>query len=519
MIDTYLLSMPDKPKRIAAIDIGTNSIHMIVAEANERRGYRVVDREKDMVQLGLSSLDGQPLTDDAIARGVLSISKMSEIAQRWNADEVIAVATSAVREAPNRREFLRLVREASGVKVRVISGEEEADYIFRAVRSTVDLHGSTAVCIDIGGGSAELVVGTQDEIFFTASEPLGSLRLSQRFQLTERPSEDAVEACREYVAGRAARFRKRIRRLGVDMAIGTSGTILCLAAICSPGDGESTSNALKRIDRERLAQVIPLLAAMTAAERAERFGIEGKRASTIIGGAIALDEILRALRVDSLLACPVAIREGIIESRVAVLGAGTRPGRGSLRRRSVNTLAERTDCDTRHARHVARLAGRIFDQTHTLHELPAEARELLEYAAMLHESGTHISDRGHHKHSYYLIRHGELRGFTEDQLLVLANVARYYRKSPPDPSHPNFEELTEQQRGCVQKLTAILRIAEGLDRGHRQRVRDVAVQRSGGSVHFVARTRADASVEIESAAKRAKYFGKLFDVKVRFEVL
>lgn len=511
--------MADRAKRIAAIDIGTNSIHMIVAEASERRGYRVVDREKDMVQLGLSSLDGQPLTNDAIERGVMSIAKMSEIAQRWEADEIIAVATSAVREAPNRREFLRLVREASGIKVRVISGEEEADYIFRAVRSTVDLQGSTAVCIDIGGGSAEVVVGTADEIFYTASEPLGSLRLSQRFELTDRPSDTSIEVCREYVGERAARFRKRVRRLGVDMAIGTSGTILTLAAICNrSGDGDAAANALKRIDATRLSEVIPQLAAMTASERSERFGIDAKRAATIIGGAIALDEILRALKVESLLACPVAIREGIIESRVAVLGASTRPGRGSLRRHSVHALAERTDCDMRHARHVSRLAGRIYDQTRTLHEMAPEMRELLEYAAMLHESGAHISDRGHHKHSYYLIRHGDLRGFTEEQLLVIANVARYYRKGPPDVSHPNFEELAEEQRSSVQKLSAILRVAEGLDRGHRQRVRDVAVQRRGGTVRFVARTRADASLELESAEKRAKYFGKLFNVKVRIEV-
>src|SRR5436190_6863658 len=156
--------MAGKAKRIAAIDVGTNSIHMIVAET-KARGYKVVDREKEMVQLGLSSLDGQPLTDEAIERGVMSIARMSEIAQRWNADEIIAVATSAVREAPNRREFLRLVREASGVKVRVISGEEEADYIFRAVRSAVDIDGSTAICIDIGGGSAEVILGTDSEIY------------------------------------------------------------------------------------------------------------------------------------------------------------------------------------------------------------------------------------------------------------------------------------------------------------------------------------------------------------------
>lgn len=506
-------------KRIAAIDVGTNSIHMIVAEARPRSGYRVVDREKDVVQLGLSSLDGQALTDEAIERGVLSIAKMSEIAQRWNAEEVIAVATSAVREAPNRREFIRLVREACGVKLRVISGEEEADYIFRAVRSAVDIDGSTAICIDIGGGSAELIVGTADEIYFTASEPLGSLRLSQRFELTDRPTDEALEACRKFAAERATRLRKRVRRLGLDMAIGTSGTILTLAAICnSTADDGTASNALRPLERSRLEDVIPLLASMTAAERSERFAIDGKRATTIVGGAVALSEIFRALRVDSLLACPVAIREGIVESRLATLRVTTRGG-GSLRRRSVTELAERTDCDLRHARHVARLAVRLFDQTRELHELPAEARELLEYAALLHESGAHISDRGHHKHSYYLIRHAELKGFTEDQLLVIANVARYYRKTTPDPSHENIRELTPSQRTAVEKLAAILRIAEGLDRGNRQRVRDVAVQRSGHTLQFVARTRADASVEIESAEKRAKYFARLFAVRVRFEVL
>jgi len=507
--------MPEKPKRIAAIDVGTNSIHMIVAEAHGSRGYRVVDREKDMVQLGLSSLDGQPLTQEAIERGVLSISRMAEIAARWEAQEILAVATSAVREAPNRREFLRLVREASGVKVRVISGEEEADYIFRAVRSAVDIGRSTAVCIDVGGGSAEVIVGTAEEIYFTTSEPLGSLRMSQRFDLADRPTAENVAACRRHVAERASRMRKHVKRIGLDMAIGTSGTILALAAICA---GDATSNALKCLKRSQLTEMIDRLASMSAAERGQTFGIDGKRAATIVGGALSLEGIMLALSLETLLACPVAIREGIVESRIHT--RHTSPGRaGSLRRKSVRALAERTDCDVRHAQHVSRLAARIFDQTREIHHLPDDARELLEHAAMLHESGAHISDRGHHKHSYYLIRHAELKGFTEDQLLVVANVARYYRKSPPDPSHENFLELNDAQRGTVEKLAAILRIAEGLDRGHRQRVRDVAVRNGGREAHFVARARADASVELESAEKRSKYFGKLFDLRVAFEVL
>src|SRR4029077_18308626 len=169
-------TMAAKPRRIAAIDVGTNSVHMIVAETRER-GYRVVDREKEMVQLGLASLDGQPLTDGAIERGVATIGRMAEIAAKWNVDEIVAVATSAVREAPNRRDFLRGVKEATGVKVRVISGEEEADYIFRAVRSAVEVGLQTALCIDIGGGSVELIVGKAHETHFTRSEPPGAVRL------------------------------------------------------------------------------------------------------------------------------------------------------------------------------------------------------------------------------------------------------------------------------------------------------------------------------------------------------
>src|SRR5207244_12189894 len=180
-----------------------------------KEAYRVVDKEKEMVQLGLGSLDGAPLNDEAIERAVTALKKMVEIARGWKVNEIIAVATSAVREAPNRREFLRRIKNDVVVRVRVISGEEEADYIFRAVRSAVDLDGSTALCIDVGGGSVELIVGTASEIYFTASEPLGALRLAQRFQLEAKPADTDVEACRDFVAQHLRRVQKRIRPIGV----------------------------------------------------------------------------------------------------------------------------------------------------------------------------------------------------------------------------------------------------------------------------------------------------------------
>ncbi len=501
----------DSARRLAAIDIGTNSVHMIIAELR-RGGYRVVDKEKEMVQLGLGSLDGTPLNEEAMDRATAALKKMVEVARGWKVDEIVAVATSAVREAPNRREFLRQVKDDVGIRVRVISGEEEADYIFRAVRSAVDLAGSTAVCIDIGGGSVEFIVGTVSEIYFTASEPLGALRLAQRFRLEDKPAPTDIDACRQFTAQHLKRLQKRIRPLGIDVAIGTSGTIQALANLAAPGESAPTS-ALRSIARKSIEEIIDSLPTITAKERGERFALDEKRARNIVAGAIVLQETMRALDIPSVLACPVAIREGIIESRLAE--ARSKPER-SLRRSSAQALADRSAVDQRHAQHVARLALRIFDQTRALHGLPDDCAELLEHAALLHESGMHVSDRGYHKHTYYLIRHADLRGFTEEQLVVVANVARYHRKAPPSPDHPNLSELSAEQRAEVEKLAAILRIAEALDRTHRQSVRDVAV-RCNASVRFIIRTRSEAGMEIASAAKRAKYFASLFDKKVRFE--
>ncbi|HUJ12306.1 MAG TPA: Ppx/GppA phosphatase family protein [Thermoanaerobaculia bacterium] len=504
--------MSSRPRRIAAVDIGTNSVHMIVAELR-KRDYRVVDKEKEMVQLGLGSLDGAPLNEDAMNRAITALKRMAAVARGWDVDEIVAVATSAVREAPNRREFIRRVRDEAEIRVRVISGEEEADYIYRAVRSAVDLDGSTALCIDVGGGSVEFIVGTSSEIYFTASEPLGALRLAQRFRLDDLPVPSDIEACRAFIGQHLRRVQKHVNPIGVDCAIGTSGTIQALAALIA--HDPQPRSGLRTLTREALERIVREMAVMPADERVHKLGLDEKRARNIVAGGLVVCESLTTFDLPSILACPVAIREGIIEA--ARSGKRSEKDNGSsIRRKSVLALADRSACDRRHAQHVARLARRIFNQTRELHRLGDEAGELLELAAILHESGMHVSDRGYHKHTYYLIRHADLRGFTEEQLLVVANVARYHRKAPPADDHPNLIELNDEQRDEVEKLAAILRIAEGLDRSHRQSVRDVAV-RANGHVRFFVRARADAAMEIASAEKRAKYFAELFEKKVRFE--
>ena len=511
----------DRPqRRIAAIDIGTNSIHMIIAESFGD-GYRVIDKEKDMVQLGRDSLEGRPLTPEAIERGVKSLKMMSDIARRWQVDEIVAVATSAVREAPNRRRFISAAERASGIRVRVISGEQEADYIYRAVRSAIDFHGGTALSIDVGGGSVELIVGTSAEVFFTQSVPLGALRMSQKFHLDRAAGAGDVKECRTFVRRALKKIVAQIAALGFDFTVGTSGTILTLSELAAQQatNGTTVASGLRWLSRSRLQELIESLAPLDIAGRVERFGIDAKRAETIVGGAIVLREVMDGVRTDQIRSCDAALREGIIETKLDAIRQrkGTLPD-GNVRRTSVMALAGQTDVDLMHAQHVAALALRIFDQTSELHRLQTGERELLEYATLLHEAGMHVSYQSHHKHSYYLISHAGLRGFTADQVAIIANVARYHRKSPPDADHPNFAQLTPTQRKVVMKLSAILRIADALDRGRQGGVRDVAVVVDDKQVLFRIRPRADAAVEYAAASKKGKFFGEVFDRKVRFSL-
>ena len=506
---------------MAAIDVGTNSFHMIIVEA-QKHGYRVIDKEKEMVQLGRDSLEGRPLTDDAMERGVTTLKTMADIARRWEVDEIVAVATSAIREAPNRRRFLSAVEKAAGIKVRVITGDEEADYIYRAVRSAVDFQGGTALSIDIGGGSVEMIVGTSSEVFLTRSEPVGALRISQKFGLESASTEAVLDECRKFVRDALKKTLSRVKALGFDFTIGTAGTIVTLATIGaeSSTNGDPVASGLRWLTRRRLRELIEEMAPLSAEDRARRFvGLDERRAGTIVGGAIVLEQIMKRLDIERIRASDAALREGIVEFVLDRQRSTVDNGAvGGVRRSAVLALAEQSDVDLTHAGHVARLALRIFDQTHDLHLLRTGERELLESAAMLHEIGMHVSYQSHHKHSYYLISHAGLRGYTGDQVAVIANVARYYRKAVPSDEHDTFAQLSRTQKTVVQKLSAILRIADALDRGRHRAIRDVVVSPDEESVKFRLRPRAVADLELESAGRRARYFEKVFQRKVGFEV-
>lgn len=490
--------------RIAAIDVGTNSIHMIIVEALTR-GFRVIDREKEMVQLGRGSLEGKPLTAAAMRRGIEALTRMAQIARRHAVEEIICVATSATREAPNGEEFAREAERASGVRVRVIGGEEEADYIWQAVRASVDFHGGSIVCVDVGGGSMELIVGDEAQVHFARSSRLGSLRLTQQFFGSENVDADAVSRCRYHIRRALQSSMARIRSLGFDQIVGTSGTIVTLGKL-SAGSGEIAAGLL-RLERSGLRTTLERLASLDVSRRAEELDLDPRRAETILAGALLLDEVLTMAGAESMLVSTAALREGIVHSALRSRRGESVP-RETIRRSAVLDLAERSGVQIDRVQYVERLALGLYDQLVPVHGLGSDEREMLAYAALLHTIGQQVSWERYHKHSYYMIRHAGLQGFTEEQVRIVANAARYHRKALPSDEHENFSELSDPEKRTVQVLAGILRAAYALQRSAHQAFTGISADCSDDRIELELHPSLPPNEKMPGVAKSVRRLGE-----------
>src|SRR5262249_14478881 len=456
--------------RIAAIDIGTNSVHMIVVQVRTDLSFEIVDREKEMIRLGAGGLDGRSLTPEAMHAALQVLSKFRRLAESHKVDEVIAVATSATREAENGGGFLQAISEQAGMRLRVLSGTEEARLIHLAATYGVSLAGDVAVVIDIGGGSVEVTRGAGAAIELGKSFKLGVIRLTERFVKSDPLDSRDDRRLVRHIDGEIGKYLHQIAREGFDRVIGTSGTILSLGAIASAAEGLPPGAPLRnrRFTAKQIRRVRKDLVALDLEHRLRVPGLEPRRADIAVAGAILLDEIVRRLGATEITLCDMSLREGLILDYIArhrkeIAQADRYP---DIRRRSVFELAERCNYWPEHSQQVARLAVALFDQTRGIHGMTDREREWLEYASILHDIGVHISYERHHKHSYYLIRNGDLRGFEPDEIEKIALIARYHRQAAPKRDHDGFGDLKRRARKKVRALAAMLRLAERLDRSH-----------------------------------------------------
>ena len=508
--------------RIAAIDIGTNSIHMIVVQVRPDQSFEVIDREKEMVRLGAGGLDGRALTPEAMHTALQVLSKFRRLAESHKVDEVVAVATSATREAENGGEFLRAVTQQTGIRPRVISGTEEARLIHLAAVYGVSVPGDVAVVIDIGGGSVEVTRGPGPSVELGRSFKLGVIRLTERFVTTDPLEPRDERKLVRHIDEEIGKYLHQMARAGFERVIGTSGTILSLGSVASAADGREHGSSLRnrRFAAKQIRRVRKDLVALDLEERLRIPGLEPRRADLAVAGAILLDEILCRLGAEEITLCDLSLREGLVldyisRHRKEIAQADRYP---DVRRRSVFELAERCRYWPDHSQHVARLAVALFDQTRAIHGLTDREREWLEYAAILHDVGVHISYEGHHKHSYYLVKNGDLRGFEPGEIEAIALVARYHRQATPKRKHEGFRAVGRRTRAAVRTLAAILRLAESLDRSHAQTITGLELHDRGDDDLVQLRATGDVELELWAATRHAAPFERMMGKPLRIEV-
>ena len=516
----------------AAMDIGTNSVRLAVVEVQPNGTWTTLASQKQVVRLGEGEFDkplprkkgrsaenggGHSLTEEAIARGALVCARFAEVARGFGAEEIVALATAAVREADNGDEFVKRVRDLADLDVRIISGQEEARLIYLGVVSGIDLSArKRALFMDIGGGSTELIVGDRSSYTFLDSLKMGAIRLTSEgvVDTSKLVSPAAWAGLQRHVRSLLAPAARAIGRVGFSVMYGSSGTAQNLAEIVVQASSAPAPTSLRNYELSLtdVQAATKRLCAMTLEQRRRVPGINPERADIIIGGSAILQTVMETVGAATIKISDRGLREGIIVDRLR-RGEVTSPEDSGARRRSIRQLMQATRVDETHAAHIVSLALSLFDQWKALglHDY-GRARELLEYAGLLHDAGFFVSHTNHQQHSYYLIRHSELLGFNDREIEIIASLALYHRKATPRLKHPGFARLDARTQRVIRVLSCALRLAEALDRSHLMLVKEIECVKltRPDRVRMTLRATADAQLELWAAEGQAAAFEKTF---------
>ncbi|HLF92752.1 MAG TPA: Ppx/GppA phosphatase family protein [Planctomycetota bacterium] len=498
--------------KVAAIDIGANSVHLVISRLYALGVREVLDRSKEMLLLGRSTFRRGFIPKDELDRAIAVLKRYRAIAEAQGVEAVLAVATSAVREAKNRDEFVERAQKEARLAVRVLSGEEEGRLIYAGVQDGLPSKLRRIGVIDIGGGSAEIIIGEGPKVALVRSLKLGVLRLVAKFPGRKPKTRRAME---EYIRAEVGPVAREVAQGELEAVLGTSGSILCLAGLLGVREDS------RPIYHHVLAETAQRLLTDSLKSLAKLPAVGPDRAETIGPGALVVHVFMEEAGLKEILPCERALREGVVAD-YALRNADRLESHDEEitdpRRRSVHFLARRLGALDLHARQTARLALKLFDGLASFHRLDARDRELLEYAALLHDAGYWIGADKHHKHALYLIRNGPLEGFNREEVRLIALVARYHRGALPRARHEGMDKLSAEVRHRVRVLAALLRIADGLDRSHAGLVREVNVSVNDSAVTLELVSQGDLDLELYAAERRGDLFREVFERDLRLKV-
>ncbi|MGH9178960.1 MAG: HD domain-containing protein [Acidimicrobiales bacterium] len=498
--------------RIAAMDLGSNSFHLLVADVTRDGGIEPVLREKEMLRLGDQVARTGRLGEEAFEPALETVRRFRALAESAEAGQIVACATSAIREADDGAELVARFASEAGVSVRVISGREEADLIFRAVQASVLIDPGPALCLDLGGGSLEVVVGDAMSEVFGTSVKLGVARVTAELVRNDPPRQGDLRRLRTRmeevlgpVAVEVASFKPR-------MMIGTSGSLCDLARMAVVQETGTVPISINQhhVGRAALEAVHEELVSLPTAQRRKLAGLDSRRAELAPAGSLLALVALDLFGFEELVVGEWALREGMVLDAIGRHPLAEEGDPRVIRAASVLDLCQRCGWREDHGRQVAKLAMTLFDRTAELHGLDEHDRELLEHGALLHDIGEHVSTEGHHKHTAYLIQHGRLRGFSPQEVLILATLGRYHRQGEPKVSFEPYAAVDEEKRPAVRMLTALLQVADGLDRAHAGAVEGIDVAIADDHVELRVRASTDSDLEIWGARRKRALFEQVF---------
>jgi exopolyphosphatase/guanosine-5'-triphosphate,3'-diphosphate pyrophosphatase len=496
--------------RYAAIDIGSNSVRMMAAEVSHGE-TRILAQDRQVTRLGESVFRSGVISKDALDFLITNLARMAGAYSRLDIVGVRAVATSAVRDASNQQEFLKRTSEAIGTNVEIISGPEEARLIHLGVESRWPRPKERTLIVDVGGGSAELIISHNGQLIDTVSKPLGAVRLTEMFLKSDPPQPDELHRMMQYIDEKLSPFRQQHDMEKFDRAIATSATAAAIVSVVNQIPRPKRDEADRmRAPLNQVRDLFGELARSDLAARRKITGIGPKRAEIVVAGAAVFVRALELFESRSLYYCAAGVRDGIIAD-LAARGVGRELSQLSREQRGiVEAMAKKYSVSIKHVRQVATLAHRLFELLQPLHLLPPAAGKLLEAAGYLHDVGHFVSNTGHHKHSAYLVANSDMPGFTDKERLTIAALCRFHRKSMPEARHSHYQALEPDARRQVLLLAPLLRIADSLDRAHEQKVRDVTSALRDGNLNLLVHSDDDIDLEIWSANDAAKTFRDVY---------
>lgn len=495
---------------LAAIDVGSNAMRLLIVSIDGDRRSTVLESVRDPVRLGQDVFAKGVISEETIDRATEAFGRFQELIGNHKAALTRAVATSAVREALNKDLFLDRIAQASGIEVSVIGCEEEARLISLGVASKINLKRTIALLVDIGGGSAEVSLVDDGSILSTECFRLGAVRLLQLLEERKQGQQRFNQMVREYVDATQKRIKKTINGRRIDMLVGTGGNVDAL--------GELRREVLKKdrstfLTAEELNQLVRVLQAMPLEERMQKLRLRPDRADVILPASLVLQQIVKHAGVKEVQIPHVGLKDGLLADMIQELFGEKKHASHEQVRTSALQLGRKYRFDEQHAVTTARLAVKLFDETKALHSLSLDFRLLLEIAALLHDIGQFVGTVDHHKHTLYLVQVSPLIGLTDSQKAIVANVARYHRKSPPRSQHEFYRALSAKDRMAVSKLAAILRLADAMDNQHASKVHDFEVEYKKPRFTIKLVGEGDLLLEKWALMKKASMFEEVFSVK------